>query len=111
MKNDTTRKLLNYVYDSRIPYYQNVLNRHSKYHYEIVEPLYFDWFESSERIGYSTTFKKIPIDYNTLRQDKRYHNVLKTSIRDREKENAIIKQILELMKHIVPLLEKEIILK
>lgn len=108
IENDTSRKLLNYIYDSRLPYYNNIIERHTKYHYDNVEPLYAKLFESSKRIGNSTSFRKIPFNYQTLKNDKGYRNVLKTSIRDREKENVIIDQILGLMKDAIPLLEREI---
>ena len=87
----------------------NMISRNlEEYYYNTAVPLFTDLFVASSYIGLGRDYKMIPLDYEMLKRNKRYRNILNTNINSRKRENILKTGIRERMEKLATLLEFEI---
>jgi len=102
-RSDSIRLMLADVYEFRQSWINTMETRQHDYHFNIVTPLMTDLFETS------TVFEVLkPIEFDRLRKNKRYLNVLKSSLINRKTEVQFQADILERLMSLKRLLQEEI---
>ncbi len=107
IKNDSTRFLLTNIYEYRAAWSKTMDDRQTLYYYNTVVPVLTELFETT-----STAYKYeegvAPHDFEMLKKNKKYRNILKSNIRNRGFENNWIKHILTGMEELKLRLEMEL---
>ena len=87
IKNDTLRRLLPRIYEFRVNWITTMESRQQDYNNSIVTPFMTEHFNSSKTLfqkGINTSDKIIPTNYDQLKNNKIYKNILQTSLTRRE---------------------------
>lgn len=107
IKDDTTRHSLTQLYEWRVVWSDTLDHRQTEYYYNTVVPELTNLFEftsapSLYRTGVS------PYDYESLKRNEKYRNILKSNIMNRQHEINWQQGILEAMKQLESKLQSEI---
>ena len=111
LKNDTLRRLLPTIFEYDINWVNTLESRQEDYNNSIVTPFLTEHFDSSDEWdleGLSFSGKIIPNDYNQLRQNKKYKNILKSSFTKREMDVFFQTQLKFQMDRALAILNKEL---
>lgn len=107
IRDDSTRILLSQLYEFQIIWSETQDERQMHYYYQTVIPELTDLFEfTSAPSLYDKGVK--PLDYEGLRANKRYRNILKSNIENRQQENIWANIINMRMKELEMRLQSEI---
>ncbi len=107
IKNDSTRTLLSQLYDYQMVWSNTMDERQTQYYYQTVVPELTDLFKfTSAPFLYEKGVK--PLDYDGLRTNRRYRNILKSNIENRQQENNWANFIFTRMKELELRLQSEI---
>lgn len=88
IKNDSTRNQLSSLYEGLWIYAETLDERQAMYYYQTVSPILSDLFESIDHNWYIAERGNVPYDYEALKKNKTYRNILKTNIGNRENYNT-----------------------
>jgi hypothetical protein len=108
IKDDSTRKMLSELYEQNLSFSRTLDDRQSLYYYNTVTPILTDLFESLDHSWNIAETGNKPNDFELLKNDKRYRNILKTNIGNRRNYNEWIRLAVSKMKELVQRLQKEI---
>ena len=108
IKDDSTRKMLSELYEQNLSFSRTLDDRQSLYYYNTVTPILTDLFESIDHSWYFAETGNKPNDFELLKNDKRYRNILKTNIGNRRHYNEWIRLAVSKMKELVQRLQKEV---
>ena len=94
-------------YEGMLPFANTMMERQNLYYYNTAVPILTELFEET-----TTPLVNqegiIPYNYEELKNDRRYRNILKSNIRNRNAENDWIENMLEELKELEQELENEI---
>lgn len=107
IKDDTARKSLSQLYEYYVVWSNTLDHRQTEYYYNTVVPELTELFEFTSsptlfRTGVS------PYDYESLKRNKKYRNILKSNIMNRTHENRWLEGTLKEMKQLESYLQSEI---
>lgn len=107
IKDDSTRKLLTQFYEYQIVWEETNNERQTQYYYSTVIPELTDLFEfTSAPSLYSKGVE--PKDYESLKTNGRYINILKSNIENRQQENIWLEIMYNNMKKLEEGLQSEL---
>ena len=87
IKSDSTRKKLSFLFDGQLMFAETLDEREALYYYNTVTPILTELFESIDHNWYIAESGNVPLDYEKLKRDQRYRNILKTYIGNRKNYN------------------------
>ena len=108
IKHDSTRNQLSFLYEGQFTYAETLDERQAMYYYQTVTPILSDLFESIDHNWYIAERGNVPYDYEALKKNITYRNILKTNIGNRENYNGWIKFTQSNMMTIQEFLKNEI---
>ena len=88
IKVDSTRNRLSSVYEGLWQFAEDMDERQEMYYYQTVTPILTDLFESIDHNWYIAERGNVPYDYEELKSNRAYRNILKTNIGNRKNYNA-----------------------
>jgi hypothetical protein len=103
-----TQNMLSGLYERQQAFSETMDERQALYYYNTVVPVLSELFESVDKSWHMAYNGIIPYDYDQLKQDKRYRNILKTNIGDREYYNGWVSNMLSSMQDLEKRLQQEI---
>jgi len=103
IKNDSIRNLLTQVNESKVDWIQTREKRNHAFFYTTIQPLSLELFEST-----TDYYKMTPINYNDLKNNKKYIHILNSLVNNRIQDIIWYKELLVEMKHLEKLLQSEI---
>ena len=103
-----TQNMLSGLYETQQAFSETMDERQAMYYYNTVVPVLTELFESVDKSWHRAYTGMIPYDYDQLKQDKRYRNILKTNIGDREYYNGWVSNMLSSMQDHEKRLQQEI---
>lgn len=107
IKDDSTRKLLTQFYEYQIVWDETNNERQTQYYYNTVIPELTNLFEfTSAPSLYSKGVE--PKDYESLKTNERYRNILKSNIENRQQENIWLEMMYNDMKKLEEGLQSEL---
>ena len=110
IKDDATRRLLTTVYEYQIVWSETNDERQTLYYYNTVIPELTNLFEFTSA---PSLYRKgvEPKDYESLKTNDKYRNILKSNIENRQQENEWLDFLIRDMKKLEDRLQAEIALK
>jgi hypothetical protein len=90
IEHDFTRNQLSSLYEGLWSFAETLDERQAMYYYQTVTPVLSDLFESIDHNWHIAEKGNVPYDYEALKKDKTYRNILNTNIGNRENYNAWI---------------------
>jgi hypothetical protein len=108
IKNERIRDGLNTIYGSQSEFVEDLIDRQSTYFYSTVVPVLTDLFESSSFGGFEDGYEMIPLDYEALRANPKYKNILRSNIKNRSREISRMTALKNSMGEVLEMLEEEI---
>ncbi len=108
IQDDSTRNQLSTLYEGNWVYADNLDERQAMYYYQTVTPILTDLFESIDHNWYIVERGNVPYDYEALKKNKTYRNILNTNIGNRENYNNWIQYALMNMLTLQESLKNEI---
>lgn len=103
-----TQNMLSRLYETQQSFSETLDERQAMYYYYTVVPVLTELFESVDKSWHRTMNGMIPYDYNQLKQDKRYRNILKTNMGDRKNYNGWVENMLSSMQELGKRLQQEL---
>lgn len=103
-----TQNMLSGLYETKQSFSETMDERQAMYYYNTVVPVLTELFESVDKSWKRATNGMIPYDYNQLKKDKRYRNILKTNMGDRKNYNDWVLNMLSNMQELEKRLQQEI---
>ena len=103
-----TRNQLIRIHDRHLPLIEGMLEQQSNYYYQIAAPVYTELFASISKGGFGQEREMIPYDFELLKINKKYRNILLTSLNNRGREHYQMNYIFGILKDVVNLLNEEI---
>ena len=105
------RNGINHIYGSGSELIEDLIDRQSTYFYSTVVPFLTDHFDSSSFGGFEEPYEMIPLDYQSLKSSQRFRNILKSNIKNRQREISRMNALVRNMEDILYKLETERIRK
>ena len=109
--NDTNRVLLTYLFEEGLPWLETLDTRQQDYHYNTIVPILIENFESIDFWMPDDNYGMVPLDYNSLKKNKIYANILRTNINQRELESITYENFINVMESVEKSLREEIELR
>jgi hypothetical protein len=104
IKKDTLRKLLTKTYEFDQLWIDNMTKRQYDYHFNTITPMLIDFFEISTNLSP----KLVPLDYDSLKENKAIINILKTNAINRGRSVDYLRSMLKSQMDLEQMLKAEL---
>ncbi len=108
IKDDSIRVPLIFLYEGQLSYAETLDERQAMYYYQTVTPILTDLFESIDHHWYIAYKGNVPYDYESLKHNQTYRNILNTHIGNRDNYNGWMLFTLTRMNKLEKRLQKKI---
>lgn len=105
---DSTRIMLSDVYETNLSFAETLDERQSLYYYTTVTPILTELFQSIDKTWHLNPSGNVPNNYEELKNDLRYRNILKTNIGNRNHFNSWVRMTIRHMEALERMLQLEI---